>query len=60
MSSKRERQLAKARARRELRVRCDACDFRQPFSVGNGSRHANGELDVAGCLRCGGHYGTWV
>lgn len=64
MTKKRDRQLAKERQARQLRrqaqVRCDECGTLQPLRRGDGSRHANGELDIAGCLHCGHHYGTWV
>ena len=67
MSGKRDRQLRKQREQRERRearlqeqVICDACELRQPFSRGDGSRHANGELDIAGCIGCGHHYGSWA
>lgn len=72
MSPKRTRAQQKAKiakrsdkhARRvadRLPVRCDGCGLVQPFSRGDGSRRAvDREPDVAGCLRCGGHYGTYV
>jgi hypothetical protein len=57
--TKHEKQLQRQK-RPRLVVRCDACSLVQPFSRGDGSRHANGAQDVAGCIVCGWHYGTYA
>lgn len=64
MSGKRQKQLRREKVRREgraeLRVRCDQCGFVQPFTHGNGSRHADGAIDVTACAGCGHHYATYT
>lgn len=58
MTAKQDRRARKKANR--LLVKCDACGRRQPFAKGDGSRHANGELDIAACVGCGHHYGTYA
>ena len=58
MTAKQDRR-ARKKKNRGL-VKCDACGLVQPFAHGDGSRHADGALDLADCLRCGGHYGTYA
>jgi hypothetical protein len=58
VTAKQDRRARKKQHR--MLVRCDDCGLKQPLTHGDGSRHADRAPDVAGCIQCGHHYGTYA